>query len=356
MLHLEFPEKRHEKMWREIAAEFETNGEEMVPYALTLALNDYDEYLAKTNDFHNNINVPGEYVQASTYFLLDEEGEKILGAVNIRHRLNEYLFNRGGNIGYGVAPSERRKGYATKMLALALGKCRELGLDKVLISCDKSNTASAKTITNNGGVLENEVTEDDGNVFQRYWINLLRPEDMLKATAFISLLRGINVGGNKKICMSALAKAYDELGFKDIRTYIQSGNVIFKSNMENVSELAGIIEEKIKNTFGFEVRVIVRTKEEFWQIIENNPFKNDDLSKLNVAFLSDTPQAGSAAGIDKVKDASEKYFINGKEIYIYYHNGVARSKISNGFFEKNLKVIATTRNWNTVNKLYELAK
>jgi len=94
-------------------------------------------------------------------------------------------------------PSEE-KDMRQKCSALALGKCRELGLDKVLISCDKSNTASAKTITNNGGVLENEVTEDDGNVFQRYWIDLLRPEDKLKATAFISLLRGINVGGNKK--------------------------------------------------------------------------------------------------------------------------------------------------------------
>jgi len=173
---------------------------------------------------------------------------------------------------------------------------------------------------------------------------------------YISLLRGINVGGNKKIGMSALAKAYEELGFKDVRTYIQSGNVIFKSKVENVPELAGIIEEKIKNTFGFEVRVIVRTIEDFRQIIESNPFKNDDLSKLNVAFLSDAPQVVPAAGIDKMKDDAEKYFIYGKEIYIYYHNGVARSKISNSLFEKTLKVIATTRNWNTVNKLYELAE
>lgn len=172
MLHLEFPEKNHEKMWREIVAEFQNNGEKIVPYALTLGLSDYDEFLAKTNDFHNNINVPDEFVQASTYFLLDEKGDKILGAVNIRYNLNDYLLNRGGNIGYGIAPSERRKGYATKMLVLALGKCRKLGLEKVLISCDKSNTASAKTITKNGGVLENEVTEEDGNVFQRYWIDL----------------------------------------------------------------------------------------------------------------------------------------------------------------------------------------
>jgi len=104
------------------------------------------------------------------------------------------------------------------------------------------------------------------------------------------------------------------------------------------------------------VRVIVRTKEDFRQIIGSNPFKNDDLSKLNVAFLSEVSRDIPVAAIEKAKDDAEKYFINGREIYIYYRNGVARSKISNGFFEKNLKVIATTRNWNTVNKLYELAK
>jgi predicted acetyltransferase len=172
MLHLEFPEKRHERMWREIVAEFEAAGEEMYPYALKLALTDYDEYLAKTNDFHNNLNVPERYVQQTTYFLLDEKGEKILGAINIRHRLNDYLLKKGGNIGYGIAPSERRKGYATKMLALALEKCRALGIERALVTCDRDNTASAKTITNNGGVLENELTEDNGNIVQRYWINL----------------------------------------------------------------------------------------------------------------------------------------------------------------------------------------
>lgn len=171
VLHLEFPEKRHEKMWQAIVAEFELNDEKMIPYALTLELTDYDDYLAKTNDFHNNINVPGEFVPASTYFLLSEKGEKILGAVNIRHSLNDYLLRRGGNIGYGIAPSERRKGYSIKMLVLALEKCREIGLERVLICCDKSNIASAKTIMNNGGVLENEI-EDDDDIIQRYWLDI----------------------------------------------------------------------------------------------------------------------------------------------------------------------------------------
>ena len=112
-----------------------------------------------------NINVP-----ATTYFAFSDN--KLIGNIQIRHYLNEYLLNTYGHIGYGVRPSERRKGFATKMLTLALEKCRKLGIEKVLISCDKNNIASSKTIIKNGGVLENEFAEENGNIVQRYWINL----------------------------------------------------------------------------------------------------------------------------------------------------------------------------------------
>lgn len=91
--------------------------------------------------------------------------------INIRHRLNEYLLQFGGNIGYSVRPSQRRKSYATEMLALALEECRKLGLNRALVTCDKTNIGSAKTIQKNGGVLENEVLEGD-RITQRYWIAL----------------------------------------------------------------------------------------------------------------------------------------------------------------------------------------
>lgn len=94
-----------------------------------------------------------------------------MGAVNIRHRLNEKLLKTGGHIGDGIRPSERRKGYATAMLALALEECKKLGIDKVLMCCDKDNIGSAKSIVKNGGVLENEV-EEEGHIEQRYWIQL----------------------------------------------------------------------------------------------------------------------------------------------------------------------------------------
>ena len=103
----------------------------------------------------------------SIYFAM--ENDKIVGTIAIRHYLNEGLLNIGGHIGYGIRPSERRKGYGAQMLALALEKCRELGIDRALVTCDKDNVASAKTAMRNGGVMENEVVEEDGNIVQRYW-------------------------------------------------------------------------------------------------------------------------------------------------------------------------------------------
>lgn len=134
------------------------------------------------NDFHdfeyyiNRLDIikPEEgKVPASTYFCLDENRNFMLGAVNIRHYLNEYLLEYGGHIGYGIRPSERRKGYASAMIGIALKKCKILGIDKVLLVCNKDNIGSAKAIINNGGVLENEVIKD-GEIMQRYWIDVDR--------------------------------------------------------------------------------------------------------------------------------------------------------------------------------------
>lgn len=110
-------------------------------------------------------------VEDSTFFALDVERNKMVGAVNIRHELNDYLLNYGGHIGDGVRPSERRKGYATKIIGLALKECQKLNIDKVLLVCDKDNIGSAKSIKNNGAILENEIVKD-GKTIQRYWIEI----------------------------------------------------------------------------------------------------------------------------------------------------------------------------------------
>lgn len=149
--------------------EWTTAGEPIIPYAI------------RRIDYHNfafycsNLEVKEAHdglVPDSTFFCLDEERNLIVGAVNIRHDLNEALLLNGGHIGDGVRPSERRKGIATKMIALALEECRALGISKVLMVCDKDNIGSAKSIQSNGGILENEI-ETNGCIQQRYWIELL---------------------------------------------------------------------------------------------------------------------------------------------------------------------------------------
>ena len=129
---------------------------------------DFDKYLSTIE-----IKVETEkYVPGSTFFALDVDRNIFVGAVNIRHYLNENLLNYGGHIGDGIRPSERRKGFGTEMIRLALLEAKKLGIDKVLMTCDKNNIGSRKTITNNGGVLENEVRQPDGEILQRYWIKL----------------------------------------------------------------------------------------------------------------------------------------------------------------------------------------
>jgi len=148
--------------------EWDATGEKIIPYAIRrIEYRDFDYYC-------ENLEVKdtsGGLVPDSTFFCLDEERDRIVGAVNIRHYLNDALLRNGGHIGDGVRPSERRKGIATKMIALALNECRKLGIEKVLMVCDKDNIGSAKSIQNNGGVLENEVVVD-GVTEQRYWITL----------------------------------------------------------------------------------------------------------------------------------------------------------------------------------------
>ncbi len=136
----------------------------------------YAGWIAKINDDLMNDGNP--YVPASLYFAFD--GDKLVGVIQIRHRLNEELLKCNGNIGYHIRPTQRKKGYATEMLALALEKCRELGLEKVLVSCDNDNYGSAKTIQKNGGVLENEVTLEDGAVVQSYWIEIPKKDGIIK--------------------------------------------------------------------------------------------------------------------------------------------------------------------------------
>lgn len=162
-------EKELKEMIREWKADQEINHTNHSPWVIFRNdYNDFDHYL---NDLETKEETNGR-VPDSVYFLLDTEQNRLLGAVNIRHYLNESLLKDGGHIGDGIRPSERRKGYGAKIIELALLECKKLGIKKVLIVCDKDNIASAKSIIKNGGVLENEIIGDNGTIEQRYWIDL----------------------------------------------------------------------------------------------------------------------------------------------------------------------------------------
>ena len=157
------------EMIEEWKQDIEINHTNRSPWAIFKNdCHDFDYYLSNLELKE----VKDGYVPDSTFFLYDEERDILIGAVNIRHYLNEKLLREGGHIGDGIRPSERRKGYATKMIGLALIECKKLGIDRVLMICDKENIGSAKSIINNGGVLENEFVDEDGNIEQRYWIEL----------------------------------------------------------------------------------------------------------------------------------------------------------------------------------------
>lgn len=159
-------ERKYKKHLDDMMEEWYAAGEEIVPYAIRrLDFRDFEHYMSCLDA------VDEGWVPSSTFFCLDEERDIFVGAVNIRHYLNESLLLNGGHIGDGVRPSERRKGVATKMIGLALEECRKIGIDKVLMVCDKENVGSAKSIQNNGGILENEIIVD-GAVEQRLWIKI----------------------------------------------------------------------------------------------------------------------------------------------------------------------------------------
>ena len=171
------PSLQYKDAYIEMIEEWKRTGENMTPFVLRFEYEDFDGMLIKLQQLKERLLEDENKVNSTTLWLL-EDGTRIAGAVNIRHRLNDYLQEIGGHIGYGVRPSSRRKGYATEMLKQALQYARTLGLRKVLVTCDKDNVGSARTIVNNQGVLDSEAVVH-GVEIQRYWIeiSLLQRED-----------------------------------------------------------------------------------------------------------------------------------------------------------------------------------
>jgi uncharacterized protein (DUF1697 family) len=174
---------------------------------------------------------------------------------------------------------------------------------------------------------------------------------------YIALLRGINVSSQKTIRMADLKAHLDELGWEGIRTYIQSGNIVFKTADVNPVQLAKKIKQKLQDKYGFEVPTLILEPRELKHIIHNNPFTRDPETaedRLYVTFLFDTPREDLVSKLQELKQANEQFVFDDKIIFLHYPDGYGRAVMNNNAFERGLKVEATTRNWKTVNKLYEM--
>jgi uncharacterized protein (DUF1697 family) len=175
---------------------------------------------------------------------------------------------------------------------------------------------------------------------------------------YIAMLRGINVGAHKRMKMEKLRASCEGLGLRNVKTYIQSGNVIFSAGKLPSAILSKKLGECIVRDFGFSADVIFRTRDEMKRIIDGNPFANEhgmDTSKLHVVFLPQTPSAAAIKKMQELTLAPDRVHSSGNEIYFYFPNGISGSSLWKHSLDRVLSVAGTMRNWNTVNKVYEMA-
>ncbi|MBW7454291.1 DUF1697 domain-containing protein [Paenibacillus sepulcri] len=177
-------------------------------------------------------------------------------------------------------------------------------------------------------------------------------------TTYIALLRGINVG-KKQIKMDVLKSIMESLPVQKVQTYIQSGNVVFQAQKKQTKLLSEEIGNKLADSLSFDVPVIVRTMDELDEVIGRNPFAsngNDDEGKLYIAFLANEPAAESIQHLLSFQNGTDELRVQGKEVYLWCRTNYGTTQFSNAFLEKKLKVTATTRNWQTVNKLAAMCR
>jgi uncharacterized protein (DUF1697 family) len=172
----------------------------------------------------------------------------------------------------------------------------------------------------------------------------------------VVLLRGINIGSRNRIAMPALRDALEEAGYEDVRTYVQSGNVVLSSGA-SAKQAAREVERLIADRFGLEIAVVARTRNELAKVVDRNPLARvaKDPKRYQVSFLEAKPAAGIVRELEDVAAAEEKVVSIGREIYAWHPDGVARSKLWARLAGKDLGTTATARNWTTVTKLLELA-
>ena len=171
----------------------------------------------------------------------------------------------------------------------------------------------------------------------------------------IALLRGINVGGKNKLPMADLRDIFGDAGCVAVQTYIQSGNVVFEAAQDLAGRLPEIVTQAISERFGFETAVVVRSGEELRQIVDSNPFDTSgDPRFLQVAFLEEAPSPEAISRLDLERSPPDAFAVRGRNVYLHYPNGVARSKLTNEYLAAQLQTASTMRNWRTVLTLLEM--
>jgi len=173
---------------------------------------------------------------------------------------------------------------------------------------------------------------------------------------YIALLRGINVGGHKKVPMAVLRELFTDAGLLDVKTYIQSGNVVFQSSEKSAIKLEEVIQKAIESHFGFVVSVLVRTKEQFQRVFDNCPFKNEKKEASYFILLHTIPDAELVISTSQEVYNNEEFLIVKDCVYTFYARGAGNAKCGTNLLERKLKVSATARNYRTMVKLLDLVK
>jgi uncharacterized protein (DUF1697 family) len=174
---------------------------------------------------------------------------------------------------------------------------------------------------------------------------------------YVALLRSINLGSHNRIPMKELAVAMEELGFGDVQTYLQSGNAVFRANSAPIPELKRKLRDMVKQRFGHDVGVIVRTAAEMKATLDGNPFLSRpgiDATRLHVTLLTSAAPTSLVDRLDPKRGGNDEWQITGKDVFLYCPNGYGNTKLTNKYFEQMLDTSATTRNWKTITALNEL--
>jgi uncharacterized protein (DUF1697 family) len=177
-------------------------------------------------------------------------------------------------------------------------------------------------------------------------------------SAYVALLRGINVGGNNMLPMKDLAAMFTKAGANEVRTYIQSGNVVFRAERELSGRIPVAVAKAIAARTPMRIPILVRTADELRRIVRNNPYveRGVDTDKLHAVFLAGAPAEAAARALDPKRSPTDEFIVRGADIYLHCPNGYGRSKLTNAYFDAKLATVSTVRNWRTVLKLLELSE